>query len=221
MAGLQCLLGWSPDAQLALDPKPTSGQERRKVSHGGPAALGGLPACDSLMDLHLYQTGMSVYTVGCWLPSRVMAALPNGVHPISERYGVESGAKRNATRSSWVFFHLFSCMLFFVMHFIQARRSAKLKVCGLSSSFGNHHQSDHILFFFFFIQPIAILISFAQFLGLQAHPATVGSLIDNVNHSPHSQHFKVLIQPRDLDLWLNSGEKLSTASSRPWIAKRH
>lgn len=89
MAGSQCLLGWSPDTQLALDPKPASGQERRKVSHGGPAALGGLPACDSLRDLHLHLTGMSVCTVRCWLHSRVMTALPNGVYPISGRYGVE------------------------------------------------------------------------------------------------------------------------------------
>lgn len=29
-----------------------------------------------------------------------MAALPNGVHLISGRYGIESGAKRNAARSS-------------------------------------------------------------------------------------------------------------------------
>lgn len=92
MAGPQCLLGRSPDTQLALDRKPASGQERRKVSHSGPAALGGLPDCNSLRDLHLHHTGMSVCPVGGWLLSSTMAALPSGAHPISGRYGVESGA---------------------------------------------------------------------------------------------------------------------------------
>ncbi|GAA6090839.1 uncharacterized [Tachysurus ichikawai] len=105
-----CLLGQSPDSQLALDPTPASRQERRKVSHGGPAALGGLAAYDSLRDLHLHHTGMSVCTVGCWLLSRMMAALPNGVHPISGRYGIGSGPKEYAARSSWVSFYLFSCV---------------------------------------------------------------------------------------------------------------